>query len=194
MVLRIQGLLSGLVPVEGAPNLSVAPRLHGILHKGRCEGNDNPPDPTPGWESRFFFARLLSERDIWGVPERWVEPLPNPIFRSYARLSASQRGPLMYFRGTALHWFSSREEFFHWYELICFIVMEKGKKRAPKRACLLEEGNILRASNHCIEGMVPDLRSWLNIFKALRTVAEWNLSAPIIPKIGIAYGGSARYS
>ncbi|KAL6013661.1 hypothetical protein ACLOJK_004159 [Asimina triloba] len=43
---------------------------------------DNPPDSTLGWKSRFFFARLLSERDILSVPERWVDPFPDPISQS----------------------------------------------------------------------------------------------------------------
>ncbi|KAL6000543.1 hypothetical protein ACLOJK_024242 [Asimina triloba] len=43
------------------------------------KGIDNPPDSMPRWESRFFFARLTSEVDIWGIPERWEEPLPDSI-------------------------------------------------------------------------------------------------------------------
>ncbi|KAL6000558.1 hypothetical protein ACLOJK_024257 [Asimina triloba] len=50
---------------------------------------DNPPDHVPGWESRFFLARLSSERDTWGIPEQWEEPLPNPIPRLYVKLSTS---------------------------------------------------------------------------------------------------------
>ncbi|KAL6001885.1 hypothetical protein ACLOJK_040449 [Asimina triloba] len=91
------------------------------------------------------------ERDIWGVPERWLEPLPDPIPRSHVRLSASQRGALIYFRGTALHWFPSREEFFHWCKSVHFVAVEMEKKRVSKRAYLLEEGSILVGSNSSVE-------------------------------------------
>ncbi|KAL5986275.1 hypothetical protein ACLOJK_014608 [Asimina triloba] len=74
---------------------------------------DNPHDHVPGWESMFFFAQLLSERDTWAIPEQWEEPLLDPIPRSYVRLSASRQWTLMYFRGTALRWHPSREVFFH---------------------------------------------------------------------------------
>ncbi|KAL6000350.1 hypothetical protein ACLOJK_024045 [Asimina triloba] len=47
--------------------------------RGDVKTIDNPPDPTLGWKSRFFFAQLSSERDILGVPGWWVEPLPDPI-------------------------------------------------------------------------------------------------------------------
>ncbi|KAL5993993.1 hypothetical protein ACLOJK_038350 [Asimina triloba] len=33
--------------------------------------------------------------------------------------------------------------------------------------------------------MAPGLRPWLNIFKELRTVAEWNFNATIIPETAI---------
>ncbi|KAL5977878.1 hypothetical protein ACLOJK_036901 [Asimina triloba] len=36
---------------------------------------DNSPDPMLGWKSRFFFPKLTSKRDIWGVPDQWVDPL-----------------------------------------------------------------------------------------------------------------------
>ncbi|KAL6004123.1 hypothetical protein ACLOJK_004670 [Asimina triloba] len=91
------------------------------------------------------------ERDIWGVPEQWEEPLPHSIPQSYVRLSAFQRWTLMYFRGTSLHWFPSREEFFHWCKSVHFIMLEKGKKRAPKRARPLEEGSILVDFDSSIE-------------------------------------------
>ncbi|KAL5988989.1 hypothetical protein ACLOJK_027091 [Asimina triloba] len=49
----------------------------------------NSPDPTLGWKSRFFFARLVSERDVWGVPDQWVQPLLEPISMLTAGLVAS---------------------------------------------------------------------------------------------------------
>ncbi|KAL5986241.1 hypothetical protein ACLOJK_014574 [Asimina triloba] len=105
---------------------------------------NNTPNPALGWESRFFFAQLLSKRDIWGVPERWVEPFPNPISRSY-------RWTLIYFQGIAFLWFLSREEFFHWFESVRFVVAEKGKKRALKRVRQSEEGSILVGSDSSAE-------------------------------------------
>ncbi|KAL6002359.1 hypothetical protein ACLOJK_034290, partial [Asimina triloba] len=74
---------------------------------------DNPPNHVLRWESRLFFARLSSERDTWGIPEQWEEPLLDLIPWSYVRLFASQWWTLIYFRGTALCWHPSREEFFH---------------------------------------------------------------------------------
>ncbi|KAL6002881.1 hypothetical protein ACLOJK_023103 [Asimina triloba] len=112
---------------------------------------DNPPNHVSGWESRFFFARLSSERDIWGVLKQWEEPIPELIPRLYVRLSAPQRWALMYFRGTALCWHPSREEFFHLCESVRFAVMEKGKKHAPKRPCPSEEGRALVDSDSSAE-------------------------------------------
>ncbi|KAL5985264.1 hypothetical protein ACLOJK_036502 [Asimina triloba] len=85
-------------------------------------GIDKPPDCTLGWEARFCFARLTSERDIMGVPERWEESLPDPIPPSHLCLPAHQRWALMCLRGTTLRWHSSREEFFHWCESTHFAV------------------------------------------------------------------------
>ncbi|KAL6002637.1 hypothetical protein ACLOJK_022856 [Asimina triloba] len=96
-----------------------------------------------GWEMRFFFVWLTSEGDIWGVPERWEEPLLDPIPRSLLSLPASQRWALMYFRGTTLRWHSSREEFFHWCELAPFALIEEGERRTLKRVRPSEEeGNL----------------------------------------------------
>ncbi|KAL5978097.1 hypothetical protein ACLOJK_029214 [Asimina triloba] len=158
----------------------------------------NPPDPTLGWESRFFFARLSSERDIWGVPEQWEEPFPNLIPQSFVRIFALQ------------------EEFFHWCKLVHFVALEKGKKHAPKRAhsvggspMVIDRVDLGRASSpqefvarsrsegtvlplgeaqlreelevSHVEVVASDPRLWPTIVKEMRTAAEWNLSAPTIP-------------
>ncbi|KAL5998209.1 hypothetical protein ACLOJK_009147 [Asimina triloba] len=44
-----------------------------FLTRDDVKTTDNLPDPAPGWESRFFFARLSLEKDNWGVPEKWGE-------------------------------------------------------------------------------------------------------------------------
>ncbi|KAL5985085.1 hypothetical protein ACLOJK_036321 [Asimina triloba] len=100
------------------------------------KGIDNSPDSVPGWESRFFFARLMSEVDIWGVPN----------------LPASQRWALMYFRGTTLRWHSSREEFFHWCESVRFTMAKERERRAPKRVRPSKgEGNLLESDSSAEE-------------------------------------------
>ncbi|KAL5979364.1 hypothetical protein ACLOJK_019262 [Asimina triloba] len=38
-----------------------------FLARRDIKGIDNPLDCVPGWESRFFFAWLTSEGDIWGI-------------------------------------------------------------------------------------------------------------------------------
>ncbi|KAL5980158.1 hypothetical protein ACLOJK_036625 [Asimina triloba] len=53
-----------------------------FLARRDIKGIDNPPDSMPGWELRFFFAWMTSEVDIWGVLQRWEEPLLDPIPRS----------------------------------------------------------------------------------------------------------------
>ncbi|KAL6008909.1 hypothetical protein ACLOJK_022135, partial [Asimina triloba] len=94
---------------------------------------------------------LSSKGDIWGIPERWEEPLPDPILRSRLSLPASQRWALMYFQGTTLHWHPSREEFFRWCESAHFAVVEEGKRRA-KRARSSGEKSHLVDSDSSVEG------------------------------------------
>ncbi|KAL5986876.1 hypothetical protein ACLOJK_015210 [Asimina triloba] len=96
----------------------------------------NPPDPTLGWESRFFFAWLSLERGIWGIPEQWEEPF-------LARSLDHMRGYLLFSGGP--------EEFFHWCELVHFVTVEKRKKCAPKRAHSLGERSILVDSDSSTE-------------------------------------------
>ncbi|KAL5997373.1 hypothetical protein ACLOJK_008303 [Asimina triloba] len=110
-----------------------------FLARRDVKGIDNPPDSVPGWESGFFFAQLTSKVDIRGIPERWEEPLPDPIPRFRLSLPASQRWALTYFRGTTLRWHSSREEFFHWCESVCFMVAKEGEQRTLKRVRPSEE-------------------------------------------------------
>ncbi|KAL5988763.1 hypothetical protein ACLOJK_026865 [Asimina triloba] len=93
-----------------------------IAHTGYVEftGRDdvktinNSPDPTPGWKTRFFFARLTSKRVVWGIHNRLVEPLPELVSEPVAGLVASQRLTLMYFQGSVLRWFLLKEEFLYW--------------------------------------------------------------------------------
>ncbi|KAL5980856.1 hypothetical protein ACLOJK_028776 [Asimina triloba] len=86
---------------------------------------------------------LSKKGDNWGVPERWEDSLPDPIPRSRLSLPTSQRWALMYFRGTTLHWHSSREEFFHWCESTHFVVVKEGERRTLKRVHpSKEEGNL----------------------------------------------------
>ncbi|KAL6002490.1 hypothetical protein ACLOJK_034423 [Asimina triloba] len=118
-----------------------------FLARRDVKGIDNPLDCMLGWESRFFFARLTSERDIWGVPEQWEGPLSDPIPRSHLSLSASQWWALMYFRGTTLRLHSSRKEFFHWCESACFAVAKEGELRALKRVRSSEEEHNLADSD-----------------------------------------------
>ncbi|KAL6001098.1 hypothetical protein ACLOJK_006825 [Asimina triloba] len=40
------------------------------------------------------------ERDIWGVPKRWMNPLPEPVSESAVGLAASKWLALMYIQGT----------------------------------------------------------------------------------------------
>ncbi|KAL5988992.1 hypothetical protein ACLOJK_027094 [Asimina triloba] len=115
--------------------------------EGDVKAINNPLDPTLGWKSRFFFAHLSSKMDTWGVLKRWVEPLPNPISRLNVGLSSSQRLALMYFPGTALHWFLSKEGFLHWCESMHFVIAKRGRERSQKRAHLLAEGSILAGPN-----------------------------------------------
>ncbi|KAL6001251.1 hypothetical protein ACLOJK_006983 [Asimina triloba] len=81
-----------------------------FLARRDIKGITDSPNCMPGWEARFFFAWLVSKRDIWGVPERWEESLPDPIPRSRLSLPARRWRALMYFRGTTLRWHSSRED------------------------------------------------------------------------------------
>ncbi|KAL6001440.1 hypothetical protein ACLOJK_007178, partial [Asimina triloba] len=66
-----------------------------FLVRRDVKGIDNPPDCVLGWEARFFFARLTSKGDIWGVLEPWEESLPDLIPRSRLSLPAPQRWALM---------------------------------------------------------------------------------------------------
>ncbi|KAL6000253.1 hypothetical protein ACLOJK_023948 [Asimina triloba] len=122
-----------------------------FLTFGDVKAIDNPPDHVSGWESRFFLARLSSERDTWVVLDQWEEPLPDPIPQSRASLSASQWWALMYFRGIVLRWHPLREEFFHLCKSVGFIVTEEEEKRAPKGARPSEEGSISVDSDSFIE-------------------------------------------
>ncbi|KAL6002656.1 hypothetical protein ACLOJK_022875 [Asimina triloba] len=163
---------TGTTPVREFPGASmwVATPPLGSGHGGRTDthhespagyalfsGGDsvetinNPPDPTPGWKSRFFFAQLSLERDVWGIPERWVKPLPDPLSESEAGLTSSQRLALMYLRGTVLCWFPSQEEFLRWCESLMLLVavapvpsllkVERRKERSRKRARPSVEGS-----------------------------------------------------
>ncbi|KAL6001462.1 hypothetical protein ACLOJK_007200 [Asimina triloba] len=118
--------------------------LHGyavLLTQDDMKALDNPPVLAPGWELRFFFAQL----------SQWEEPLPNSILEWYVRSSAHPRWTLMYFRGTALRWYPSREEFFHRCKSARLVTVEKGKKRVSKRVRPSEEGSILVDSDSSVE-------------------------------------------
>ncbi|KAL6013641.1 hypothetical protein ACLOJK_004139 [Asimina triloba] len=106
-----------------------------LLARRDVKGIADSPDCMPGWEVRFFFAWLVSERDIWGVSE----PLLDPIPRSRLSLPARQRWALLCFRGTTLRWHSLREEFFRLFELVHFAVAKEEERRAPKRVRPSEE-------------------------------------------------------
>ncbi|KAL5985856.1 hypothetical protein ACLOJK_027845 [Asimina triloba] len=61
-----------------------------FARKGNAELIDNLPDSVPRWKSRFFYARLLTEMDSLGVPDRWEERLAEPVFVSVVGLEAHQ--------------------------------------------------------------------------------------------------------
>ncbi|KAL5988761.1 hypothetical protein ACLOJK_026863 [Asimina triloba] len=100
-----------------------------FLARRDVKGIVDPLECMPRWEAKFFFARLVSERDIWGIPEQWEESFPDLIPRSRS--------------STTFRWHPSREELFHWCELVHFMVAEEGERHAPKRVHPLgEEGNL----------------------------------------------------
>ncbi|KAL5986696.1 hypothetical protein ACLOJK_015029 [Asimina triloba] len=130
------GLFGRSVPMEEAADLSV------VLRDVKVIGN--PPNHVSGWESRFFFAQLSSERDTWDIPQQWEELLSDPIPRSH-------RWALMYFWGTVLRWHPSTEELFQLCESARFIVVEAEEQCAPKRVHPSEEGSISMDSNSSTE-------------------------------------------
>ncbi|KAL6006509.1 hypothetical protein ACLOJK_037465 [Asimina triloba] len=119
-----------------------------LFGRGGVKTIDNPPDPTPGWKSRFFFAQLLSKRDIWGIPKRRVEPLSDPIFESEAGFAASQQLTLMYLRGICES--STR--------LVAAVLVpslpevERRKECSRKRVCSLVEGSSPADPGLSVEG------------------------------------------
>ncbi|KAL6002939.1 hypothetical protein ACLOJK_023161 [Asimina triloba] len=117
---------------------------------------DNSLDSKLDWKSRFFFARLSSERDSWCIPDRWDETLPKPVSTPTVGLAASQQLALMYLRRTVLRWFPSKE-FFCWCgastHLITTVLVPSlleakrkyGKKEhLHKRVCSSTEGESVR--------------------------------------------------
>ncbi|KAL6001232.1 hypothetical protein ACLOJK_006964 [Asimina triloba] len=66
-------------------------------------------DSAPEWKSRFFYARLMSERDSWCVPDRWEERFPKPISESMVGLEAHQRASC-YSGGVGVFFVKSEEE------------------------------------------------------------------------------------
>ncbi|KAL5985383.1 hypothetical protein ACLOJK_027367, partial [Asimina triloba] len=65
--------------VEMAKEQPITPEDLDVIREDDMKTIDNLPDLAFGWELRFFCARLLSEKDIWCVPEKWEEPLPGLI-------------------------------------------------------------------------------------------------------------------
>ncbi|KAL5979397.1 hypothetical protein ACLOJK_019295 [Asimina triloba] len=76
MVLLNHKLLQGYVTFAG---------------KGNTKLIDNLPDSVPEWKSKFFYAWLVTREHNWGIPNWWVEKLPEPIFASAKELEALPR-------------------------------------------------------------------------------------------------------
>ncbi|KAL6001099.1 hypothetical protein ACLOJK_006826 [Asimina triloba] len=120
-----------------------------FARKSNTEIIDNLPDSVPEWKSKFFYVRLVTERDNWGVPDWWEERLPEPISAPAMELEACQRLALMYRQGTSLlpdlgasHYVGGISVF--------FVRSGEGvEEEAPsKKASTIDRGAALTEPNH----------------------------------------------
>ncbi|KAL6002419.1 hypothetical protein ACLOJK_034351 [Asimina triloba] len=119
--------------------LLICRSLHGyamFLTRDDVKAIDNPPVLAPGWESRFFFARLSVEGDIWGIPEQWENPFLTQSLDPVDSYVLSGDSPLLapVERG-----------------ILPLMQVQKGKKCALKRARPSKEGSILVDSDSSVE-------------------------------------------
>ncbi|KAL5997122.1 hypothetical protein ACLOJK_008050 [Asimina triloba] len=101
----------------------------------------------------LLVCRLLKGyvRDVWGVPEWWVDRLPELVFELVARLAASQRLALMHFCEIIFRWFCSKADFLRWCRFLARLFAmvsvpslaeaERRKERSRKRARPSAEGD-----------------------------------------------------
>ncbi|KAL5988973.1 hypothetical protein ACLOJK_027075 [Asimina triloba] len=113
----------------------------------RCDAKfiDNSPDLAPEWKSRFFFPRFMSERDSWGVSNRWEEIFPEPVFAPIVRMAVSQQLALMFLWGTILCFGAScRSGVGAFFVGDSGVEKSQGKECPQDKVCSLTKGELVR--------------------------------------------------